>query len=61
MTIGELMEWRYLRAELEKEQVVIFDLILAEYTNSFTCTVCTFREILLSRKANTRKRLSDTS
>lgn len=24
MTIGELMEWRYLRAELEKEQVIIF-------------------------------------
>ena len=26
MTIGELMEWRYLRAELEKEQVNIFAL-----------------------------------
>lgn len=24
MTIGELLEWRYLRAELEKEQVVVF-------------------------------------
>lgn len=29
MTIGELMEWRYLRAELEKEQVIIFTLTAA--------------------------------
>ena len=33
MTIGELMEWRYLRAELEKEQVGMYSTIELKYTN----------------------------
>lgn len=40
MTIGELMEWRYLRAELEKEQVIIFNLA-ATITLTITL-ICSF-------------------
>ena len=61
MTIGELMEWRYLRAELEKEQVTTFNLILVKHANTFPCALLMCREMPLSSKANTKKRLSDTS
>lgn len=39
MTIGELMEWRYLRAEREKEQVDLFSLICPVHVLTTTNTL----------------------
>ena len=53
MTVGELMEWRYLRAELEKEQVTIITLYIGDYMLTNDADLNTRREISPSNKATT--------
>ena len=62
MTVGELMEWRYLRAELEKEQVVVF-VHRSEQTKLICAWIvsCVSRAMLPSSKESISWRLSDTS
>ncbi len=64
MTIGELMEWRYLRAEREKEQVSPSWFFLSYlYLLLLAClrSHVLRRETSRSRKVNTRVQLTDTS
>ena len=67
MTVGELMEWRYIRAEREKEQVSHFILFHEIYTYYLRIWLCYYRvmsplkvEIMprLSSAINSRIRLS---
>ena len=62
MTIGELLEWRYLRAELEKEQVIVSVCRMKQMMLiRAPVALCVFRAILPSSKGSTSRPLNVTS
>ena len=63
MTIGELMEWRYLRAEREKEQVAHsrFSLLCLYLLSWILFAPVLHRAMSLSRRETTTLQLTDTS
>lgn len=58
MTISELMEWRYIRAEREKEQVIV-QLFQRNKSQSDIHATNGYREMPLSRGRNSAKLSND--
>ena len=59
MTVGEMMEWRYIRAEREKEQVAHFT--LSDRICAYLCIISSYcYRVILPLKAEIMSKLSST-